>query len=55
MAVSILTALRPFPLIALSLAMRGSGVPLFAMGVITSAWIAAIPPITFAKELDGTR
>ena len=37
------TGLAPLPFIALSLAMGGSGVPLFAMGVITSAWVAVLP------------
>ena len=38
------TGLVPLPFIALSLALGGSGVPLFVMGVITSAWVAALPP-----------
>ena len=37
------TGLAPVPFIALSLALGGSGVPLFVMGVITSAWVAALP------------
>jgi len=37
------TGVAPFPLIALSLAAGGSGVILFVMGVITSAWVAALP------------
>lgn len=37
------TALLPVPLIALSMAMSGSGVPLIVMGAITSAWVAALP------------
>jgi hypothetical protein len=37
------TALVPIPFIALSLALGGSGLPLFIMGVITSAWVAALP------------
>src|SRR5579859_1064461 len=37
------TGLAPVPFIALSLALGGSGVPLFVMGIITSAWVAALP------------
>jgi hypothetical membrane protein len=37
------TGVLPFPLIALSEALGGNGVVLFAMGVITSAWVAALP------------
>jgi uncharacterized protein DUF998 len=37
------TGLVPLPFIALSLALGGSGVPLFVMGVITSAWVAVLP------------
>ena len=37
------TGLAPLPFIALSLALGGSGVPLFVMGIITSAWVAALP------------
>jgi hypothetical membrane protein len=40
---SLATGLVPVPFIALSLALGGSGVPLFIMGVITSAWVAAVP------------
>ncbi len=40
---SLATGLVPLPLIALSLALGGSGIPLFIMGVITSAWVAAVP------------
>jgi hypothetical protein len=42
-AYCVATALAPLPLIALSAAMGGSGLPLFAMGVVTSTWVAAIP------------
>ena len=37
------TGFVPLPFIALSLALGGSGVPLFIMGVLTSAWVAAVP------------
>jgi hypothetical membrane protein len=37
------SALLPVPLIALSMAMGGSGVPLILMGAITSAWVVALP------------
>jgi hypothetical membrane protein len=37
------TGLAPVPFIALSLALGGSGVPLFVMGIITSAWVAVLP------------
>jgi uncharacterized protein DUF998 len=40
---SFATGVVPLPLIALSLVLGGSGVPLFIMGVITSAWVAAVP------------
>jgi hypothetical protein len=40
---SVATGVVPLPFIALSLALGGSGVPLFIMGVITSAWVAAVP------------
>ena len=40
---SAVTGVVPLPFIALSLALGGSGVPLFIMGVITSAWVAAVP------------
>ena len=54
---SIATGLAPLPFIALSLALGGSGVPLFIMGVITSAWVAAVPlrlmhnDIHFVREM----
>jgi hypothetical membrane protein len=40
----------PLLLIALSSAQGGSGVPLFAMGVITSAWVAALPARLLATD-----
>jgi hypothetical membrane protein len=40
---SVATAVLPVPLIAMSMAMGGSGVPLVVMGVITSAWVAVLP------------
>jgi hypothetical membrane protein len=46
------TGVVPFPLIALSLAANGSGVVLFVMGVITSAWVAALPA-RLASELTN--
>ena len=44
------TGVVPFLLIALSAVQGGSGVPLFAMGVITSAWVAALPARLLAGE-----
>ncbi len=49
-AYCILTALSPLPLIALSAATGGSGLPLFAMGVVTSTWVAAVPAHALASE-----
>ncbi|MBO0686814.1 MAG: DUF998 domain-containing protein [Candidatus Dormibacteraeota bacterium] len=40
---SAITGVAPFPLIALAEIAGGSGVILFLMGVITSAWVAAMP------------
>lgn len=40
---SVATALLPIPLIALSMATGGSGVPLVVMGAITSTWVAVLP------------
>jgi hypothetical membrane protein len=42
-AYSAATAVLPIPLIAMSMAIGGSGVPLVVMGAITSAWVAALP------------
>jgi hypothetical protein len=42
-AYCVATGLLPAPFIVLSLAMGGSGIPLFVMGVITSTWVAALP------------
>lgn len=42
-AYSAVTAVLPIPLIAMSMAMGGSGVPLVVMGAITSAWVAVLP------------
>lgn len=53
MAYCIVTALAPLPLIALSAATGGSGLPLFAMGIVTSAWVAAVP--AFALRSEGGR
>ncbi len=44
------TGVAPVLLIALSAAQGGSGVPLFVMGVITSAWVAALPARLLATE-----
>ena len=44
------TGAVPVLLIALSAAQGGSGVPLFVMGVITSAWLAAVPARLLATE-----
>jgi len=43
------SALLPIPLIALSMAMGGSGVPLIVMGAITSAWVAVLPAHLMAE------
>jgi len=42
-ACCLVAGVAPFPLIALSLALDGNGVVLFVMGMITSAWVAAVP------------
>jgi hypothetical membrane protein len=42
-AYCVASALLPIPLIALSMAMGGSGVPLIVMGAITSGWVAVLP------------
>lgn len=49
-ACCVATGVVPLLLIALSSAQGGSGVPLFAMGVITSAWVAALPARFLAME-----
>ncbi len=49
-AYSMVTGLLPFPFIAMSLAMGGPGVPLFVMGMITSAWVAALPARLIASS-----
>ena len=48
-AYSVATAVLPIPLIALSMATGGSGVPLVVMGAITSAWVAALPARLIAR------
>jgi hypothetical membrane protein len=47
---SLATALIPIPLIAASMALGGSGVPLVVMGAITSAWVAAMPARLVADD-----
>lgn len=47
---SFATGVAPVLMVGLSAAMGGSGVPLFVMGVITSAWVAIISADTFKKE-----
>ena len=53
LACCLATGVVPFPLIALSLALGGNGVVLFAMGVITSAWVAALPARLMAELGDA--
>lgn len=53
MAYSATTGVAPFPLIALSMA-SGSGVVLFVMGVITSAWVAALPARLMSEHANTT-
>ncbi len=47
---SIASGITPVLMIGLSMGMGGSGVPLFVMGVITSAWITAVSVYVFLKE-----
>jgi hypothetical membrane protein len=49
-AYCVATALLPIPLIAASMAMGGSGVPLIVMGAITSAWVAVLPARLMAEH-----
>jgi hypothetical membrane protein len=44
------SAVLPVPLIATSMALGGSGVPLIVMGAITSAWVAALPARVMADN-----
>jgi hypothetical membrane protein len=52
LACCLATGVVPFPLIALSLALGGNGVVLFAMGAITSAWVTALP-VRLTADLGG--